>query len=126
MGTRRVLVADDEWLIACALARILESRRVEVTTVASAEDALDHVQSHCYDLCFLDRKLPGLDGLEALPFIKEASPATRVVFMTASEVTPAEQAVIRHHADFFLSKPFDVTEVKALAERMLADIGQDR
>ena len=119
MAPRRVLVADDEYLIAYTLSQILRRDGVEVTTVDSAEEALAQVGSSYFDICFLDRRFPGLDGLEALPFIKEASPKTRVVFMTGTEVTPEEQAVVRRYADFFMDKPFDLNQVRVLVERIL-------
>lgn len=119
MGKRRVLVADDECLLAHTLARALAKQGLEVTTVASAEEALDQVRGSFYDLCFLDWRFPGLDGLQALPVIKEISPTTRVVFMTASETTPAERDAIDRYADFFLRKPFNMDEVRTLAPRLL-------
>ncbi len=120
MAKGRVLVVDDEDLIVYSLTHALRGDGLFVNGAGSAEEALGRIEDDCYDLCFLDRGLPGIDGLRALRFIKTQWPKTKVVLMTASTLTRDDEAVIAEYADGFLAKPFDLTHARTLAREILA------
>jgi DNA-binding NtrC family response regulator len=120
MATKRILIVDDEALILYALARTLARDGVEVTTVASAEEALKRVAAQRFDLCLLDHLLPGMTGLDAMPRLQEDAPGMKIVVITASCLTPHERAVVDTTACGLVEKPFDVERVREIVEEILA------
>ena len=117
--TLRVLVVDDEPLILYGISRFLYGRAV-VKTVASAEEAIDEIVAQQYDLCFLDIMLPGMTGLDAMKIINELSPTTKVAIMTGNALDEAMKMQIEDAAYAFIEKPFSLSHIKEVAERVAA------
>lgn len=118
---KRILVVDDESLIRYSLAAMLQSDEVEVKAVPSGAEALAEVHGRFYDLCFLDIHLPDMNGFDIMREIRTVSPGTAVILMTASE--EEEEAFMQDHVgnrEYFLSKPFDLFQVKAFVDRILS------
>lgn len=118
MAERKILVVDDEPLLVRGLERCLRGQGFDVTSVTSAEAALETVRGTFYDLCFLDLRLPGMDGIAAMDRLRAISPRTRIAVMTASHLTAAEREHVDAGSDYFFSKPFDVAEVKDLVAKL--------
>lgn len=118
---KNILVVDDEELFLHGLGNALQSAGAAVTVVETGKAALQELVSTPYHLCFLDICLPDIDGLEILKRIKEISPRTRVIMMTAGVVTMAMQASIEKYAYMFLTKPFDLIQVRMLTKSILGD-----
>ncbi|QVW36670.1 sigma-54-dependent Fis family transcriptional regulator [Geobacter sulfurreducens] len=114
-----VLVVDDELSMREFLAILLDREGYTVDQAASAEEALICLERKTYDLVISDVKMPGLDGITLLGRIKEMSPDTAVLLMTA--FSTAEQAVeaMKLGAYDYIAKPFKVEEVKILARNAL-------
>lgn len=111
---KKILLVDDETLFLQVLNRALQNPSVEVKAVETGTAALQEVAATPYHLCFLDICLPDLDGTEVLKRIAEISPKTKVVMMTAGEVTGSMQQVIEKYAYMFLTKPFDLIQLRML------------
>ncbi len=109
---KKVLLVDDEPLLLQALSRVLKRGGLQISAVGSGEEALRAVDKDFYDLCFLDVCMPGMSGVQVTQAIKEKSPDTLIVIMTASCLSPGEFEAIESEAHFFLEKPFDLAEVK--------------
>src|SRR5690242_21950174 len=75
---RRILIIDDEQGIRAALGQLLEFEGYEVRAVANAVDGITEYNKQRPDLVFLDVKMAGIDGVEALKKIKERSEERRV------------------------------------------------
>ena len=84
---RKILIVDDEDLILSGLSKCLADDNTDIKTVSTGADALKEIGSCPYDLCFLDVFLPDVNGIEVLKKIKTLSPATKVVIMTAHDVS---------------------------------------
>ena len=112
----RVLIVDDEPLIRDGLSRLFKNS-AEVMTVATAEEALDEIEKYNFDLCFLDFKLPGMTGLEAMKIINRRAPKTKVAIMSGSFLDEALKEKIDDHAYAFIEKPFDISYIIGVAER---------
>lgn len=81
----RVLIVDDESIIAHSLQAFLEDEGMWVESVGSAEEALDLVRTgHRYDVCIMDMRLPGIDGDVAIRTLHELCPDLRFIIHTGS------------------------------------------
>jgi DNA-binding LytR/AlgR family response regulator len=108
------VIAEDEQLFREALLQLLRQEWPALDVVAACEDggsALDAIGEHRPDVAFLDIRMPGLTGLEVAAAAAEASPATRIVFVTAYDQY-AIQAFERGAVDYLL---------KPIARERLAD-----
>jgi DNA-binding NarL/FixJ family response regulator len=84
--TERILIVDDHPLTRDALSGLLAQHGFDVVGLAAGgEEAIAMATTLQPDLVLLDLSMPEMDGLEALPRLREASPATEVVVLTASE-----------------------------------------
>ena len=118
---KRILIVDDEPLILQGLGGVLERDFAEVTMVQTGEMALREISSSSYNLCFLDVCLPDMDGLEVMRRIKEMSPQTGVIIMTAGVVDEDMKKTIEKNAYMFITKPFDLLQVRMVAKRALEE-----
>ena len=78
-----ILVIDDDAEIRYSLARVLSSRGWQVTEAASGELGIAAVKKSPPDVVFLDVRMGGMSGLEALQHIRSAHPRQLVILMTA-------------------------------------------
>jgi len=107
----RVLVAEDEDGLRTTIAAWLGDEGFAVEQASNGLDAIRLVQSHDFDIALLDIKMPGVNGLEVLRFIKKNSTATDIVMMTAmSDVSMAVEAM-KLGAKEYLSKPIDLEQL---------------
>ncbi len=120
---KRILIVDDEALLCQGLGKALQSSGTHVKTVENGSLALQEISSSNYHLCFLDLFLPDFDGTDVLVRMKEISPQTKVVMMTAGVPTNTAQETIEKNADMFLTKPFELLQVKLLSQSILAGVG---
>jgi len=103
--TERILIVDDHPLTRDALARLLEHNGFDVCgQAASGEESIALARKLQPDLVLLDRSMPGVDGLTALPGIREAAPRAEVVVLTASEDEHNLLGAIRGGAAGYLLK----------------------
>ena len=119
MGAR-ILVVDDDPMLAAALRRPLAYEGFEVEVATSGEDALTRVHDHAPDLIVLDVLLPGMDGLAVCRRLRQLGD-TPVLMLTARSEVPERVAGFEAGADDYLGKPFAFEEllmrVKALLRR---------
>ena len=101
----RILIVDDHPLTRDALAALLAQQGFEVVgEAASGEEAIVAADRLQPDLVLLDLTMPGMDGLTALPKIREAAPSSEVVVLTASDAEENLLAAIRAGASGYLLK----------------------
>ncbi|MBI2370867.1 MAG: sigma-54-dependent Fis family transcriptional regulator [Deltaproteobacteria bacterium] len=113
-----VLVVDDELAIQESLRTILEEE-YEVIPCATGADALKAVQDYPVEIVLLDIKLPGMDGLEVLQRIKGIDEGIEVIVVTAVQTTRMAINALKGGAFDYITKPFDVDEIKAVVRRGL-------
>src|SRR5262245_25151900 len=115
VSTANVLVVDDEDLVRWSLKERLVSNGYAVSEAATVASGLEQIGNDI-DLVLLDFRLPDGDGLTVLRRIKEVSPDTLVILMTAySSVQNAVEAM-RLGAYHYLNKPFNLDEVALTVE----------
>ncbi|HYI75639.1 MAG TPA: response regulator transcription factor [Gaiellaceae bacterium] len=101
----RVLIVDDHPLTRDALAALLAQQGFDVVgRAADGADAIAQAASLRPDIVLLDLTMPGMDGLTALPRIREQAPDSEVVVLTASDAEENLLAAIRAGASGYLLK----------------------
>ncbi len=119
-GAHHILLVDDEESVTFLLQTEFEEHpEFSVDTAKDGVEAMNLVRTHVYDVAILDISMPRIDGIEVLRFIKENSPATQVIMLTArADVKNAIEST-RHGAYDFLSKPYEFPEVLAVVRRAI-------
>ncbi|MEI6240545.1 MAG: sigma-54 dependent transcriptional regulator [Planctomycetia bacterium] len=120
----RILVVDDEPAISWSLRERLVDEGHAVEVAASAEAALETCARFPPDAMLLDVRLPGRDGLTALPDLQSLAPAARIVVMTAFGDLETAVRAMKAGAFDYLVKPFDLERVAQVVARALADVPQ--
>ena len=82
-ASKKILIVDDESEMRIALETTLKRENYQLVCVADGKQALDQFEDHVFDLVLTDVRMPKLNGLELLRAVKERSPKTPVVMMTA-------------------------------------------
>ncbi len=101
----RILLVDDHPITRDALAALLAQHGFSVVgEAADGAEAIELARRHRPELVLLDLSMPGMDGLEALPRLREAAPETEVVVLTASGTEENLLAAIRGGAAGYLLK----------------------
>ena len=109
--SRRILIADDEKGIRAALGQLLEYEGYEVRSVGNAVDAIAEHERWRPELLFLDVKMGGIDGLEALKRIREADGSAVVVMISGHGTIQTAVEATQLGAYDFLEKPLDTDRV---------------
>ena len=104
--SKKVLIVDDEELIRESVAGILMDEGFDPIPVASAKDAFPVLEAQEIDLVLLDIWMPGMDGMEALSFIKEQYPTVPVIMISGhGNIETAVQATKKGAFDFIEKPP---------------------
>ena len=114
----KILIVDDEKLLVKGIKFNLENDGYDVDAVYNGEDALALAQENEYDLIVLDLMLPKMDGLEVCRRIREFSKVP-VVMLTAKVEDTDKLLGFEYGADDYISKPFNVLELKARIRAIL-------
>jgi DNA-binding response OmpR family regulator len=120
-----VLIVEDDPSVARLLELMLGVEGMDTEVVAEGATARVRLAGPATDLVVLDVMLPGVDGLTLLRELRErrAWSSSRVIVLTALDGDEQVWAGWAAGADYYLTKPFDVTQLRDVAERLLA--GED-
>ena len=118
----RVLVVDDEKLLVKGIKFNLENDGYEVLTGSDGQEALEIASSQQVDLIILDVMMPRMDGLEACQRIREFSDVP-IIMLTAKADDMDKLMGFEHGADDYLTKPFNILELKARIRALLRRSG---
>ncbi|HLF49239.1 MAG TPA: sigma-54 dependent transcriptional regulator [Methylomirabilota bacterium] len=115
----RVLVVDDEPIIADNLSLTLHGEGYDVETAANSVEAMLRLEKHDFALALVDLVLPDGDGLHLLRLLKGRAPSIEVIIMTGhSSISKAVEAT-KQGAFYFVAKPFDSEEMLMLVAKAL-------
>jgi len=115
---KRLLVVDDEPVLLKGLKYSLEQENYEIDTAVDGEEAYEKAQSEEYDLIILDLMLPKMNGLEVCKKIREKS-MVPIIILTAKGEDSSKVLGLEYGADDYLTKPFNVLELKARIKAIL-------
>ena len=113
----RILVADDETRLVMLLKSALESRGHEVVGVQSGQEALDQVQQESFDVVLTDMRMEPVDGMAVIAGVKECSPDTEIIVLTAYEELETAVAAMQAGACHYMTKPINFNDVAAMVEK---------
>lgn len=114
----KILVVDDEKLLVKGIRFNLENEGYDVITGADGMEAVELAGSENPDLIVLDLMMPQLDGLEACGKIREFSDVP-IIMLTAKADDMDKLMGFEHGADDYLTKPFNILELKARIKALL-------
>jgi len=109
---KKILIVDDEKMIANVLARVLNKEEQTTTLFNSGIEALQHLQelhktSQFYDLILMDLLMPEVSGADILNWIHTNTPRTKVIMMTAYGDSNIRTELLQRGASIVLQKPFE-------------------
>lgn len=114
----KVLIVDDDRDLAGTIEDIVAGRGHEVTVAFDGESAVRLFREQAFDLCFMDVKLPGANGVDSLQQIRRLHPAAKVVMMTAYSVEDLLGRAVSLGAVAVLHKPLHVREILRQIEKV--------
>ena len=109
---KKLLIVDDEPLIVKGLRYALEQEDYSIVTAYDGKEALEMFEKENPDLILLDVMLPRVDGLEVCRIIRETSDVP-IIMLTAKGEDMDKIMGLEYGADDYISKPFNILEVKA-------------
>ena len=120
-ASKQILIVDDDRETCRLIAELIGAPDRTVMEVVSARDALDRIREQDFDLVISDINLNAVEsGLDVLKAMKAAQPAGQVVLISAFGTLETAVAAVRAGAFDYISKPFNIVEVKTTVERALA------
>src|SRR5713101_2231433 len=124
-GARRtcILVVDDEPLVAAVMADTLGLEGYEVETAKNGREALEKIAARSYDVILSDLRMPELDGVGLYRALEKqhSSLLRRLAFVSGTTEPPEYASFLQRTGATVLSKPFALTDVHQLVQRMLQD-----
>jgi CheY-like chemotaxis protein len=123
VGSKAILVIDDERDLAEVLVEALEHDGHRVEVASNGAEALSRLERQAFDLVLSDTKMPQMDGMELYREIERRFPALRrrIIFVTGDVLDPDKQRFLEETRAPFLAKPFDLADLRRLVRQMVAD-----
>lgn len=123
MNPPKILVIDDDADLRYSLKRVLSARHYEVIEAESGETGIEMAETHHPAVIFLDNRMGGMGGIEALQHIRGGNPNAMVILMTAYGTTQTTIEAMKFGAFDYIMKPFDLKKIVGLAEAALEASG---
>jgi two-component system response regulator AtoC len=118
LSIERILVVDDDDLSRSYLSEALQRNGYLVDNASDGQEAVSMTDKQCYDMVFLDMRMPLMNGLKVLERVKKTSKDTIVVMMTAyGSIESAVEAMQKGAYDYII-KPFSLENIELLLKRV--------
>ena len=115
----KILVIEDEKLLADSLKTMLEAKGFEVDTAYDGETGAEYAELGIYDLLILDVMMPKLNGYQVARAVRAKRCATPILMLTAKSGLMDRVEGLNAGADYYLTKPFDARELLACINALL-------
>lgn len=115
----KILVVDDERDCLSVISKVLIKENYHVEQAINGEEALRKVRDNHYDLVITDIMMPGMNGIEVMKQVKQLNEDTEVVVITGYPGMDEAIQALRAGAYDFLIKPFNIDEIKSVANECL-------
>jgi DNA-binding NtrC family response regulator len=111
---KRVVILDDEPIVCERLKPALEKAGFEVEAFTTGQAVIDRFAEMRFDVLVTDLKMQKPDGLEVMKFVKENSPATKVIIITGYATVETARDAMKGGAVDFIAKPFKISQLRDL------------
>ena len=115
----KILIVEDERLLADSLKTLLEKKGFQVEAVYDGETGEEYAQLGVYDLLILDVMMPKLDGYELARRVRASRCGVPILMLTARSALEDRVQGLNAGADYYLTKPFDSRELLACINALL-------
>ena len=115
----KILIVEDEKLLADSLKTLLESKGFDVEVAYDGETGWDYAQLGVYDLLILDVMMPKMDGYQLAREVRAKRSVTPILMLTARSGIEDRVEGLNAGADYYLTKPFDTRELLACINALL-------
>lgn len=115
----KVLIVEDEVLLADSIKTLLESRGFQVETVHDGKTGEAYAELGIYDLLILDVMMPQMDGYQLARTMRAKHCPTPILMLTAKSALEDRITGLNAGADYYLTKPFDTGELLACVNALL-------
>jgi len=122
----RILVVDDDLGMRDLLEIMLTQEGHEVACSGAPEKALQRFRKDRFDLVITDLKMPKMDGIEFLRQVKELSPETQVILITAFASGDTALSAMKEGAYDYIEKDFDIDDLKRIVQEALGKRGVNK
>ena len=123
--SKRILIVDDEKVIALTLKDLFVSKGYEASVVFSGQDAIRYLDERKFDLILLDIQIPDVNGLEILKVARKAHPDVKTVVLSGF-LEDYKEKIDKIGCDAVLNKPFSVETLASIVEMTLSQKKYDR
>jgi two-component system, NtrC family, response regulator PilR len=113
----KILVIEDEKSMREVLKILLEEEGYEITSASDGLAAIEYLRSDIFDLVITDMKMPKANGFEVLKKVKETSPSTIVIMITAFGTTESTIEAMKLGAYDYIHKPFKIDEIRLIIQK---------
>ena len=118
MSIAKVLLCDDETGFLDIMRKRLEARDLEILTAENGQQCPDTIAEHeDIDVIILDVKMPGMDGIETLKAIRQATPLVEVIMLTGHATVETAIDGMKQGAFDYLMKPCDIDNLLDLVKK---------
>ena len=115
----KILLIEDDELLAASVRKYLQNRGHEIEWVADGKEGLDRLRFYHYDLAILDWQLPSMDGPNVVKEYRNQGGICPVLMLTGNSEVDQRVAGLDAGADDYLTKPFSIEEVNARIQAIL-------
>lgn len=115
----KILIVEDEKLLADSIKSLLEKKGFEVDVVYDGESGEEYAELGIYDLLILDIMLPKMNGYEVAKRIRGKRIGVPILMLTAKSELEDRVFGLNSGADYYLTKPFDIRELLACINALL-------
>lgn len=115
----KILIIEDEKLLADSLKKLLEKKGFDVECVYDGEAGEEYAELGIYDLLILDVMMPKMDGYQVARTVRSKRCGTPILMLTARSGLEDRIEGLNAGADYYLTKPFDTRELLACINALL-------
>ena len=115
----KILIVEDEILLANSIQALLESKGFDVEAVYDGESGTEYAELGIYDLLILDVMMPKMDGYQVARTVRAKRCSTPILMLTAKSELEDRIEGLNAGADYYLTKPFDSRELLACINALL-------
>ena len=116
MNNKKVLILDDDMDILQICSIVLKKKGFDVSTLNNSNQVVERVRNYHPDVILMDNWIPGPGGIEATRELKNTPDLQSIPVIFFSANSNVTQLAKEAQADYFLQKPFDITELEAIVQ----------